>query len=239
LEGLKPSTIEKWERNWNLIKDYVTDYSLLYNDKQLSRLINSQMSKTNGLSGKTIRRIFIRYWQRGMTKLAVLPDYQNSGGRGIIKKSSELKRGRPPAYTKSKLNIDERLRKLIVAGYDEYYLKRPGTSLKKAYEEFIAFKFFKKGQKTDLTSIPTYTQFRYWGEQEFTKDERLIRKVGLTISNKDYRVITDSSRKDVIGPGSVFQIDSTPSDMELVSEINGDLLTGSPTLYLVLGQFNY
>ncbi len=238
LEGLKPSTIEKWERNWNLIKDYVADYSLLYNDKQLNHLINSQISKTNGLSGKTIRRIFIRYWQRGMTKLAVLPDYQYSGGKGIIKKSSELKRGRPPAYTKGKLNIDERLRKLIVAGYNEYYLKRPGTSLKKAHEEFIAFKFFKKGKKTDPTSIPTYTQFRYWGEQEFSKDERLIRKVGLTSSNKDYRVITDSSRKDVIGPGSVFQIDSTPSDMELVSEINGDLLTGSPTLYLVSDVFS-
>ncbi len=238
LEGLKPSTVEKWEKNWNLIKDFVADSALLYNERQLSRLINNQIAKVNCLSGRTVKRIFIRYWQRGMTKLAVLPDYQNSGGKGRVKKSSELKRGRPPVYTKSKLNVDERIKKMIVAGYNEYYLKRSGTSLKTAYDTFIALKYEKKGKKTDPKFTPTYTQFRYWGEQEFSREDRLIRKVGITISNKDYKIITDSSRKDVIGPGSIYQIDSTPSDIELVSEINGDLLTSSPTLYLVSDVFS-
>jgi len=232
-EDLKPDTVTKWERNWGVIKDYITDSALLYSEKQLNHLISNILVKDTKLSRFTIRRIFIRYWQRGMTKLSVLPDYVYSGGRGKLKKSSELKRGRPPLYTKSKFNVDEKTRKLIVAGYQKYYLDREDSSLKRAYESFIALLYLKKGDKINKLYIPTFAQFRYWGEQEFSKLDRLKRKVGTKSLNKDHKIITDSSRKDAIGPGSIYQIDSTPSDVELVSEISNDKLTGSPTLYLV------
>jgi hypothetical protein len=236
-EDLKPDTLARWERNWSLIKDHITESALLYDRKKLNYLINNLLVRDTKITRFTVRRIFIRYWQRGMTKLAVIPDYVYSGGRDKVKKSSELKRGRPPIFTKSKLNIDEKIRKLIIVGYEKYYLECEGSSLKRAYESFIALLYLKKGDKINKFYTPTFAQFRYWGEQEFTKLDRLKRKVGTRNINKDHKIITDSSRKDAIGPGSLFQIDSTPSDLELVSEINRDWLTGSPTLYLVCDVF--
>src|SRR5699024_12541438 len=46
--------------------------------------------------GKTkIKKLLTRYWQRGMTKNAMLPDYSNSGGKGKTKALTKEKVGRP------------------------------------------------------------------------------------------------------------------------------------------------
>jgi hypothetical protein len=237
-EDLKSDALKKWEKNWNAIKDYVTEAGLLYDEKRLKYLLNTELPKSSGITRFTIRRIFLRYWQRGMSKLAIIPHYTNSGGKGKIKKFSQVKRGRPTIYSKNESNVNEKIKKLIIAGYHEFYLNRKEATLQNAYETFIALKFSTKGKRATIGPIPTYTQFRYWGEKAFSSEEKLKKKIGDIIFNKDYTILTDSSRKNVLGPGSIFQIDSTPSDVELVSELNGSPLTGSPTLYLVTDVFS-
>ena len=172
-ENLTQQTKEKWEFHWGLIKDYVVDRELLYNKKKINYLINIKIPSEAGIPRTTVRRIFSRYWQRGMTKLAIVPDYSNSGGKGKNKAVSEAKRGRPGKYKDSKLNVDERLRKILVSGYNELYLKNPEASLKSAYEIFLALKFPNIKRSSRSKEIPSFTQFRYWGELAFPKSDRI------------------------------------------------------------------
>src|SRR5690625_6875671 len=51
--------------------------------------------------GKTkVKKLLTRYWQRGMTKNAMLPDYSNSGGKGKTKTLTKEKVGRDRKSTR-------------------------------------------------------------------------------------------------------------------------------------------
>jgi hypothetical protein len=73
----------------------------------------------HGVSHPTIYRYLRRYWQRGQTPNALLPDYGNSGGRGKVRQSSAgVKRGRPrknAAEEGAGLNADEEIRRTFAS----------------------------------------------------------------------------------------------------------------------------
>ena len=41
-----------------------------------------EISRIENIPLVTVRRIFSRFWQRGMNRNALLPDYAKSGGKG-------------------------------------------------------------------------------------------------------------------------------------------------------------
>lgn len=70
------------EKDWEVIRAYweVNKYDLL--EKHLRTKKFEKISKVIGLSVPKVKKIFSRYWQRGMNKNALLPDYINSGAKG-------------------------------------------------------------------------------------------------------------------------------------------------------------
>src|SRR5699024_6284832 len=89
--------------------------------------------------GKTrVKKLLTRYWQRGMTKHAMLPDYSNSGGKGKTKTLTKEKVGRPRKVNinneyQTGINITDEVKVQIEHVINKYYRKKNNYSLKDVY----------------------------------------------------------------------------------------------------------
>lgn len=236
-ELLRPASREKWA-NYCKIIDMVSGEEPEIYLKTFFNAKCKEIAQKLGMDIMKPRRVILKYWKGGKNKLALIPKLSNSGAKGKERKPSLLKRGRPNLYTKTQINVDTKLKRALEAGYNKFYLKTAQASLTTAYENFISTSYYDKVKSDLISDIPSITQFRYWGEKKYGADERKRLKVGVKNFNKDFRIITDSSNVNVTGPGSLYQIDSTPADVELVSSIDRSICIGSPTLYFVADVFS-
>ena len=102
------------------------------------------------MSEKQIGRILKRYWSRGKTKLAVLPDFANRGGRGKERRHAARKRGRPKRFDSiyGEMNVSEEVKKIFRIALDKYYYKANRPSLRWAYEQMLK-EYFSEDRKLD------------------------------------------------------------------------------------------
>ncbi|MBU3227781.1 hypothetical protein [Clostridium algidicarnis] len=75
--------------------DFILKYLEVNKRKLLEKSTRNDTLKkivdSSGLSLSKVKKVFSRYWQRGMNKNSLLPDYKNSGGKGKDKSLSENK----------------------------------------------------------------------------------------------------------------------------------------------------
>lgn len=76
-----------------------------------------------------MKRIYTRFWQRGLNKNAVLPDYIYSGGKGQERDLLDAKVGRPRVYAlsdekKQGINITDDVKKQFNHVIKKYYSKK-------------------------------------------------------------------------------------------------------------------
>ncbi|HAF29045.1 MAG TPA: hypothetical protein DCG75_08350 [Bacteroidales bacterium] len=230
-------SVAKWNKHWEVVEFLNQDEPLIFIDYYFHEKCR-ELANEHQLSRQTTERIVLKYWKRGKSKLGLLPDLINSGGRGKTRNVLNAKRGRPSKYSKNNINIDANLAKQIEQSYKKFYLQVEQASLHTAYLNYLMVKYPSQVKKNDFTKVPTKAQFRYWGEKSFEVQERIIGKKGSKIFNKDFRITTESSVINTIGPGSLFQIDSTKADIELVSAIDRQIPIGGPTLYFVSDVFS-
>ncbi|MGL5942123.1 MAG: transposase [Waterburya sp.] len=255
-DNLSEKEIEIRERAWSLISNIVQQEPEIYERKLRGSLVMEIISQSEEkITKKTIYGYLRKYWQRGKTKNALLPDYSNSGGKGKTKKySSDKKRGRPRKYQKiteigKGVNITEEDRQIFRIAIAKFYNNRKGNFLTTAYklmlkdyytEEIV---FDEQGVRRSILvppdRQPTLTQFRYW----YDKEHRDIKK---TVSSRrgarafalEHRAILGTSKQETIGPGSRYQIDATIADVYLVSKYNRNWIIGRPVVYIVIDVFS-
>lgn len=100
----------------------------------------------SGLGKTKVKKLLSRYWQRGMNKNSMLPDYANAGGRGKSKKLNVDKIWRPRKLTvngeyRSGINITEEIKLQFEHGINKYYRKANRYSLKDVYHFFLCTLF--------------------------------------------------------------------------------------------------
>lgn len=77
---------EKRDFQWLIVeKHWHKDKEKLIETRGRQKILG-EIAIENDVTVSSIKRIFSRYWQRGMNKNALLPDYMNSGGKGKSKK---------------------------------------------------------------------------------------------------------------------------------------------------------
>jgi hypothetical protein len=98
-DELSEVQINKRDEDWDIIEEYILpNMSELLQKKGRENKISEIVEQTK--LGKTkVKKLLSRYWQRGMNKNALLPDYLNSGGRGKSKTLTKEKVGRPRRIT--------------------------------------------------------------------------------------------------------------------------------------------
>lgn len=249
------------DKAWAIIAPLVSQEPAIY-DRNSRGLLVKQAVETynvgrteNKLIEKTVYRYLRRFWQRGKTQNALIPDYINSSGKGRVKGHGEKKRGRPRKYQLdpsigSGVNVTEEDRKIFRLAVAKFYNTYKQNSLVNAYEQMIK-EYYKEDIRYDengvmksilkpIYEIPTLTQFRYWYKLEHQNDveKTITSRKGAKKFALEYRAITGTSKMETAGPGSRYQIDATIADAYLVSKYNRAWIIGRPVIYVVIDVFS-
>lgn len=234
------------DRAWDAISEIVCQEPEIYDRVSRGKYIE-QVVKTSGITKKVVYKYLRKFWQRGKNKNALLPDYSNSGGRGKEKIFNGKKIGRPRNSQDIGVAVGPEMRRVFQIAYKEFYNKSNKNPLKTAYE-IMLMEYFTEGYKiVDSVRMPilmppekrpTITQFKYWIKKEQNFDPNSREREGDKNYELNYRPITGRSDGDLLGPGSVYQIDATIGDVYLVSRDNRNWIIGRPVIYIVIDVFS-
>lgn len=230
---------------WALIERLVQAQPDVFHERVRAELVADAVARS-GVSRFTVYRMLRRFWQRGMTPNALLPDYAASGGPGKRKAAGKKKRGRPPLHGPKGLNVTEDIRATFLAAVQRHYAKKRKIDIAACYrrclDDFWSNDVIdpETGRQKIVhrTPHPTLRQFRYWFELE--NDVYALERKRRTprVFDKITRPLLSTSRAEVLGPGDRYQIDATVADVYLVSRLNRARIIGRPTLYVVIDVFS-
>jgi hypothetical protein len=250
-KDLSNTQISKRNEDWDFIIKYwaTNKYNILNKSTRNKTLMD--ISIASDLSLSKVKKVLSRYWQRGLNKNALIPDYINSGGKGKEKKLSDSKVGRPKRvdYNGSVIegiNITEDVKRHFSFVIEKYYRNNNKMSLKEAYDlvlrDFYSDAYRENGEikfkAWDKDRIPTYDQFYYW----FKKNEDPKKDTILRESEKEFelkeRPLLSNSTIETDGPGTRFQVDATIADIYLVSSLDRNRIIGRPVVYAIIDVFS-
>lgn len=236
---------------WQVIAPLVTsDVDLFIPDKR-GALVAAAIQRT-GRTRKTIYLYLRRYWQRGQTKNALLPGFDQCGAKGQTKSISDRKRGRPGKLAvktgqPTGLNVNQEVRDKILRGMTLFYEQRDGMSLTRA-RQLTLENLFNKGYTLRNgilvpvlppdEELPTLDQFRYWYEKERNLVRSITMRQGERRFETTYRPVLGDSTQMAFGPGSVYQVDATIGDIYLVSSLDRSRIIGRPVIYTIMDVFS-
>lgn len=262
-DNLKEGHKQRRDRAWRLIKHLVEDVPSIFSAQRRGALIEAAVAKAREsddpkLNRITIAQIYVylrRYWQRGMTVNALLPDYTRCGGKGKTRKAGKKKRGRPRKFgSQPGINVSLEMRQVFAVAYDRYFASKINGkyTLTGAYQRMISDFYSVKEVDPETNrivhlrqeeiekqgGIPTYEQFEYWSNKDHLRLEIKRKRMGEKLYDKDLRGLLGTSNAEVIGPGSRYQIDATIADTYLVSRLDPNLIIGRPVVYVVIDVFS-
>ena len=238
------------DQAWEKIRDIVGIEPNIYDSSERRKYI-LKICETHKTHENTVVRYLKRYWQKGKTKNALLPDFYLCGGKGREKQSGQIKRGRPRKHSNiigDGINVDEDTKKIFRIAVNKYYYTSAKKTLSLTYELMLK-EFFNTDIKIKDNveipiiksngEIPSLNQFHYW----FQKERNIKREISNRQSPKKFEqshrgIIGDStSESEALGPG-YFEIDATVGDIYLVSRYNRDWIIGRPVIYFVVDRFS-
>lgn len=239
---------EKRDKAWEFIKGLVEDEPRIYQSRYRRQLIKEVTAK-NSVSETGIIKYLKKYWRRGKTPNALLPDYNACGGRNKEKSAGDAKRGRPRKYKDVEgngINVSEDIKKIFRIAVNRFYYTTAKNSLVLTYElmlkEYFSDRYkIENGIKVPLikhqSEVPSFGQFTYW----FNKERNIKKEITSRYSSKkylkQYRAITGNVSDGVLQPGT-FEIDCQIADVYLVSRYNRNWVIGRPAIYAVIDKFS-
>ena len=236
------------DRAWEVIRDMVDKEPDIFQSTFRGKLIK-RASETCGLSESWILEYLKRYWKRGKTCNALLPDYRNCGAKGKERKAGNVKRGRPrtnQSIIGEGVNVTEDIKRIFRIAVNKYYYTTAKNSLTLTYE-LMRKEYFSDGFKEEngvkipiikpQAEIPSFGQFRYWFEKERNIKKEITSRYSNKKYQKQYRPIIGSSLDGVFQPGK-FEIDCQVGDVYLVSRFNRNWVIGRPAIYAVIDKFS-
>ncbi|WP_158541003.1 Mu transposase C-terminal domain-containing protein [Sporosarcina sp. BI001-red] len=199
------------------------------------------------ISISTVKNYLIEYWVGGKVPNSLLPSFNKCGARGKEKAIGERKRGRPRKYgNQTGINIDENIKRIFKTSLGRYYYSQKQNSLKTTYDlmmkDFFTIEKVKKdGGKTHIlkSNQPTYHQFYYWFKLFNNRKHEISKRHGTRIYFQKHRAIIGNSTDDSgLLVSNLWQTDSTPLNITLVSSINRNIIVGKPLLHLVVDAYS-
>lgn len=247
------------DRSWAFVSEVIALGFDAFDPKKRGIAL-SELAKKYKKTKKDIYKKLRRYWQRGLTKNALLPTYKNCGipgKRKLGKSSTDRKLGRKTTREKTTgeaigIRITSIIEKYFERGIKQHYETEAKNSLQFAYQKVLEDSFhigyepiLVSGKSVqvpilkDAKYLPTFEQFRYWYEQIYRDPIRQTKKrFGENTYNLKHRELVGNSTNTAFGPGSVYQIDATIADVYLVSSFNRNLIIGRPVVYFVIDVFS-
>lgn len=218
--------------------------------KRLRGIIIETISKQFNVSKTLVRTNLRRYWQRGMTINALLPNYPNCGNKGVPRDGPGKKLGNRSQEARmdpdlAGIRITKEIKKdQFKKSIDLWYNKRDKKTLYEVYELMLG-RFYKAGIDAEEGIVlkpeherPTFRQFYYWYRKERDINEEYRKRFGQRKVNLKYRAIEGTFDHQSFGPGSIYQIDATVGNIYLVNRKNREWIIGRPVIYFVVDVFS-
>jgi hypothetical protein len=150
---------------WDIVGSLQAQAPALYQPRERAAMV-ARCAEEHGVSRPSVLRYLRRFWERGQTIDALLPDYGNSGARGKTRGASAgVKRGRPrKSGGHPGLNIDAGTRAVFRAAVARFRATRGAApfSRRAAYRQMLAD--FYGGQAPG--AVPSFGQFCYWLDKD-------------------------------------------------------------------------
>jgi hypothetical protein len=195
-----------------------------------------------GVSKTTIYKNMRKYLQGGMTKNSLLPPLS----KPRINNYSN-KRGRKRDITQGEgIIINDNVLLHIKNIYENYYKKVDGSTIKQSYNEFL-YRYYsyltiengKEARKIlDDDKIPTFRQFTYHMNKIRNFKEEIINKIGAIKFQQTERPTLSREDINIFGPGHLYEIDSTISDIYLTSNFSRNIVVGRSVLYIIIDVYS-
>ncbi|KDN94598.1 Mu transposase C-terminal domain-containing protein, partial [Hydrogenovibrio marinus] len=216
----------------------LNNHSQLFDKKTRNEIIRQSIEKFGKNRVYFIRNLR-RFWERGMTPNAFLPDYHKSGAKKNNERK-EMVNKTGPKRTKSAgkgVVVGNELREIFSEAIENVYLKTKEASLMDAYD-FVLQKYKARYPLLNETEMPSERQFRYYYDKNYTNKDVNKRRNYKKVYDKDIRPLTSTSGYLNIGPGGRYEIDATIADIYLVSNKDPSRIIGRPVIYLVKDVFS-
>lgn len=227
---------KKREKNYALIKPIICDHQSVKPKVRSARV--EQVIAEQGSTKQTLYRLVRRYWQRGQTPNALLPDYKNSGAKGNKRQAKDKKLGRPRTNMAGiGAIIDENIERLFRRAIDKYLLTEKKNTLPFAHRRFkdIYETYYPNIPEEEM---PTQRQMQHFYRREYKQVEIIQKRSSSIAFNKDIKPLSSTANTDVSGPGSRFEIDATIADIYVVSNSERRNIIGRPVIYMVIDVFS-
>jgi putative transposase len=238
-QDLSESQHKYIQKVWPEVSKIVTAGETAFDKKGLVRLLAQ-----SPLGAKKLRRALLIYWRSGQMRNAIAPRHDRRGGVGKRRYSTQINDPSPKNYCA----ITPEIKALMQKGYNQFYVNGKAISIRHAWQQTLE-KFFNNGFSIQpngvkepllkpLNECPSYQQFiRYC---HYTRDRE---KVGQKRHGSAYVALNNAPRLGSVnqmcfGPGSVAFIDSTPSNLTLVSSLNRARVIGKATVYFLIDGFS-
>ncbi len=239
------------DRAWEIIAPLVAQEPAIYS-AQLRGALVAQATRLHKVSHPTVYRYLRRYWQRGQTPNALLPDYANSGGRGKVRQASEgVKRGRPrkhPSEASAGINVDDAVRRVMRVAVARYAASHARFSRQGAYRQMLADFFCQREidaetgrirtRQAARSCLPSFGQFNYWLDQDDDRPAQVGGRKSLQIAAAapPEQAALALASAGAGRPGAAFCLTVQQIELLLVSRANRLQAIGRPWLYLVTDE---
>ncbi|HEX5344547.1 MAG TPA: hypothetical protein VFX55_18785 [Duganella sp.] len=248
-ELLPPKHLQLRARAWEIIEGLVAQVPDIYEARLRGQMI-AQATAQHDVSHPTIYRYLRRYWQRGQTPNALLPDYCNSGGRGKVRQSSAgVKRGRPRkngADNGPGLNADEEIRRTFRVATARYAAANAKFSRLGAYQQMLHDFFVERRIDADsgrvlsmphgsVKEVPTFGQFNYWLDHDDDRPPEVARRPLAMVAPPPPPLPEDLPQGR---PGEGFYLDAVRAEVQLVSRADRNQAIGRPVIYVATDCFS-
>lgn len=228
---------EKRDKNFKLIEAIIIDEQALIPEIRSKRI--NKVIETRGSTKQTLYRLLRRYWQRGQTANALIPDYKNSGGKDKSRSPSKGKKlGRPRTIMRGVgVTVDDFVEKLFRQVIEKYLLKEEKISIPYAHRKLktVYETFFPDVPEYEM---PTIWQMKHFYKREYKQAEIIQARSSKINYQKDISPLVSTATADVLGPGSRYEIDATIADIYVVSNSERRNIVGRPVIYMVIDVFS-
>jgi len=231
--------LDKRDRNYESIKGIVSHPQ--YFKKHVRAAVVNALLGSEHRSKSTLYRYSRRYWQRGQTINALLPDVHKTRG-----KDKGLRKVPQNSAGPSGINMTPKIASMMHSAVMDtimsgnYRVDRKGK-LKNLFDINAAYcELLQRycGGDTQLLdeNCPSFAQFKKYYYEVFTPEERAQAKHGKRYFNANNRQLIGTVRKNNPYGEVRFIIDSTPFEVGAANEDRFPL--GRPTLYTATDEYS-
>jgi hypothetical protein len=152
-------------RAWAIVASLQASAPAVYRARERAALV-AECAERHAVSRATVLRYLRRYWERGQSIDALLPDYANSGARGKTRLArAGVKRGRPrKSDGHPGLNVDAATRAIFAAALARHRaMHAPSPISRRAAYRQMLDEFYRTSAPG---AVPSFGQFSYWLERD-------------------------------------------------------------------------